>query len=68
MLDYCNGDAACPIVFGLSKSGRMTRCNGVIETLKKKQQAQLRKIDAAPKNLGRHTVHNAALTERGDVK
>lgn len=24
-INYCNGDAACPIVFGLSKSGRMTQ-------------------------------------------
>ena len=23
--DYCNGDAACPIVFGLSKIWRMTQ-------------------------------------------
>jgi hypothetical protein len=31
---------------------RVSGCNGVIETLKKKQQAQLRKIDAAAEKLG----------------
>ena len=24
-INYCNGDAACPIVYGLSKSGRLVR-------------------------------------------